>query len=123
MYKHSQEGGFWDIQKPNENNQYMFTSLLETLAWFKPVYAGEQDYHGISAYHFVINETFKTPASQDSPEHEITYTGNVFLAKDGNYPLHLDYQLSGSLWYETNPNSPPKYIFYPGSGEVVYEVA
>jgi hypothetical protein len=122
VYQHNKEARFWDIQKPNETNQFMFTSLSHALTWFKPVYAGEQDYHGIPAYHFVINETIKAPASQNSQESENTFTGNVFLAKDGNYPLHLDYQMSGSNWREANPKAPPKYIFVPGSGEFVYEV-
>lgn len=49
------------------------------------VFAAEEEYQGLTAYHFVLEKT-DNPPNENNVKSDVE--GDLYLAKDGNYPLY-----------------------------------
>jgi hypothetical protein len=85
-----------DEQSTAEFEQMAFVAsedMLQDLS--DTTYEGRETYNGIETKHYSFDETSFDPADMEGMEIEEA-TGNVYIAVEGNYVVHMDLSMTGA---------------------------
>lgn len=118
-----QTPGYWSIQQASEDDRAFldpFAAALKAIRSAK--FAGQEDYQGAPAYHFVIDLSDWVGNHERYPANLASVDGNLYLAQDGNYPLHLDLRLTGDIFWIPASDTEEDHTV-PGILEEVYDVS
>ncbi len=117
LYRITSGQQYWLIDTNNKNGAYYlnpFKSLEEKSARF----VSEEDYHGVQANHFVFDQNDLVPFTPEPGYKLETFTGNIYLTKDGNLPLHFDFKSTGNIWWErVKKGDNYETVYSPGSAD------
>jgi hypothetical protein len=82
-------------------------------------FVAEEDYHGVRVNHFTFDQNDFAPVTAE-PGYKIeTFSGNLYLAKDGNIPLHYDSTGSGNIWWEiVKKGDSYETVYSPGTCDI-----
>ena len=122
-YTYNQEGQYWVIRPDGEmNKDYFFEYFKFELSSIKTArFVGQEDFQGVPANHFVF-DLADWVADAQSPLKIESVQGNLFLAQDGNYPLHLDYIKTGDALSESAPGT-SDITYLPGVTEFAMDIS
>lgn len=87
-------GGDWYLSTRTDQNDVFFKADIpagNTGKLVGALFAGQEDFQGIPAHHFV----FEQPASTSEPNKSYALEGDLYVAQNGNYVLY-------SHWKETS---------------------
>jgi hypothetical protein len=118
-----QSPGYWTIQLPSENDQAYLDPFAAALKAIRSAeYAGPEDYQGTPANHFIFDLSDWVGNHERYPVNLTAVEGNLYLAQDGNYPLHLDLRLTGDIFWIPATDSGEDQVV-PGILEEVYDLS
>ncbi|MBI5934777.1 MAG: hypothetical protein HY867_13810 [Chloroflexi bacterium] len=105
VYYHDTQTGLWNVSKPSEKlyNEVPldYFDLSKWTSYFKSAtYLGIEQYNGIPAYHYSMNETNMI----ELKKWEVSKaSGDLFISVEGRYLLHYNERFSGKVIEGQNP--------------------